>query len=116
VLINHPHDFLMTHKRTEWPAALVSAATPSDVCPPAFSKIAAAVRMKRIVVIFMAKIPIETQPFFIHEPGCGRQISSSQELLELLGDGSRYGDDRMLSRFPPILPNRHVIPLMKTKS
>ena len=41
----------------------------------------------------------------------GRQRSSSQELLELLGDGRRYDYHRMLSRFLPIIPNRHVIPL-----
>ena len=29
----------------------------------------------------------------------GRQRSSSQELLELLGDGRRYDSHRMLSRF-----------------
>ena len=31
----------------------------------------------------------------------GRQRSSSQELLELLGDGRRYDYHRMLSRFLP---------------
>ena len=41
----------------------------------------------------------------------GRQRSSSQELLELLGDGRRYNYHRMLSRFLPIIPKRHVIPL-----
>ena len=40
----------------------------------------------------------------------GRQRSSSQELLELLGDGRRYDYHRVLSRFLPIIPNRHVIP------
>jgi len=46
----------------------------------------------------------------------GRQRSSSQELLELLGDGRRYDYHRMLSRFLPIVPNRHVIPLKKARS
>jgi hypothetical protein len=41
----------------------------------------------------------------------GTQRYSSQELLELLGDGRRYDYHRMLSRFLPIIPNRHVIPL-----
>ena len=46
----------------------------------------------------------------------GRQRFSSQELLELLGDGRRYDYHRMLSRFLPIIPNRHVIPLKKARS
>ena len=44
----------------------------------------------------------------------GRQRFSSQELPEVLDDGRRYDYHRMLSRFLRIIPNRHVIPLIKT--
>src|SRR2546428_13696607 len=81
-----------------------------------FLKNRQAVRTKRIMLILMAKIPIETQPFCTHKPGRGRQRSETQKLLELLGDGRRYDYHRMLSHFPPIIPNWRVMPLKKTRS
>jgi hypothetical protein len=39
----------------------------------------------------------ETQPFYVHKHGCGRQRFLSQELRELLGDGRRYKYHQILS-------------------
>ena len=58
-----------------------------------------AVRMKTIVAILMAKVPIETQPFCIRNPDRGQQRFSRQELVELCNDFRGYGNHRMLSRF-----------------
>ena len=46
----------------------------------------------------------------------GRQGFSNQELGGLRMDRRGYGNHRMLSRFLPIIPNRHVIPLKKARS
>jgi len=95
---------------------LFPAVPPIDVCPPVFSRMTASCQSEKNHGNTCSKSPNRNAAIFRTQGWPWAATLLDSKLLELLGDGRRYDYHRMLSRFLPIMPNRNVIPLMKTKS